>query len=73
MPSTQAHPFEVKQCASCGAAVIWTFTHKGNKMQVDATPVENGNIRLREYKGVVISEYDGEEHPSLFDDPQQPR
>ncbi len=60
--------FEIKECRSCGAAVIWTVTHKGRKMPVDAEPVPNGNIRLRPEGDKVIAEYPGKEHPSLLED-----
>lgn len=67
--------FDVKRCRSCGAPVIWTVTHKGKWMPVDAAPVEGGNIRLRsEADGDrVIAEYPGREHPGLFDDADRAR
>ena len=61
--------FEVKECRSCGAEVIWTVTHNGKRMPVDAEPREDGNIVLREeFSGRVIAEYPGKEHPLLFED-----
>lgn len=67
--------FEVKACGSCAAEVIWTVTHKGRRMPVDAAPVEGGNIRLRsEADGDrVIAEYPGKEHPGLFDEGDRAR
>lgn len=60
--------FEVKECRSCSARIIWTVTHRGRKMPVDAEPVEGGNIRLRLEANRVIAEYPGREHPSLLED-----
>lgn len=60
---------EVKECSSCLAPVIWTWTHNGKRMPVDAMPVTGGNITLRQDpSGKVIAEYRGEEHPSLFEE-----
>ena len=55
-------------CKSCGAAIVWTVTHKGRPMPVDAEPVENGNVRLRRDGDDLVAEYPGKEHPSLFED-----
>lgn len=65
--------FEVKACGSCGHPVIWTVTHNGKRMPVDAEPVEGGNVRLRgEADGErVIAEYPGKEAPSLFGDDRE--
>ncbi len=60
--------FDVKGCRSCGVPIIWTVTHKGRKMPVDAEAVPNGNIRLRQEGDKVIAEYPGKEHPSLLED-----
>ncbi len=60
------------RCQSCGAPVIWTVTHKGKRMPVDAEPVEDGNIALRLDGDKVIAEYQGKEHPSLFEE-ERPR
>lgn len=57
----------VKECRSCGAEIVWTVTHKGKRMPVDAEPVEGGNIVLRRDGETVIAEYPGKEHPSLFE------
>ena len=65
--------FDVKECRSCGAPVVWTVTHNGKRMPVDAEPVEGGNIRLRRDGGSVVAEYPGREHPGLFDDPDRAR
>lgn len=65
--------FETKRCASCSAPVIWTVTHNGKKMPVDAEPADNGNIRLRQEGDRMIAEYPGREHPGLFEDPDQRR
>ena len=55
-------------CKSCAAPIIWTVTHKGNRMPVDAEPVEGGNVVLRRDGEALIAEYPGKEHPSLFED-----
>ncbi len=60
--------FEVRACGSCRAPVIWTVTHKGKRMPVDAEPAENGNVRLRRDGERMIAEYPGREHPALFED-----
>jgi len=60
--------FETKRCGSCGMSVIWTTTHRGKRMPVDAEPAENGNVRLRQDGERVIAEYPGREHPDLFED-----
>lgn len=65
--------FEVKSCGSCAASVIWTVTHKGRRMPVDAEPVEGGNVRLRQDGERVIAEYPGKEHPGLFDEDDRAR
>ena len=57
-------------CKSCGAPVVWTVTHNGKAMPVDADPVENGNIVLRRDGETVVAEYPGREHPSLFEAPR---
>ncbi len=63
--------FEVKECRSCAAKIIWCVTHKGKRMPVDAQPVPTGNIRLRQEGDRVIAEYPGKEHPSLLEDERQ--
>lgn len=64
----------VKACRSCKRAIIWTRTHKGKRMPVDADPREDGNIVLREDPtGRVIAEYPGKEHATLFNDDRRPR
>jgi hypothetical protein len=60
--------FEAKECRSCGAEIIWTVTHKGKRMPVDAVPRSDGNIVLRQDGEKVIAEYPGKEHPSLFEE-----
>ncbi len=60
--------YDVKECRSCAAPIIWTVTHKGRRMPVDAEPVANGNIRLRQDGDSVIAEYPGKEHPTLLVD-----
>lgn len=50
---TQTYP--TKQCKSCGASIIWTTTSAGRHMPVDADPVENGNIVLRQAGGEVMA------------------
>ena len=65
--------FDVRACLSCGAAVVWTVTHKGRRMPVDAEPVEDGNIRLRRDGDRVVAEYPGKEHPGLFDEDDRAR
>lgn len=65
--------YEAGECRSCGAPVIWTVTHKGKRMPVDADPVENGNIKLRRDGDRVVAEYPGKEHPGLFDDADEAR
>ena len=61
--------YKIKEHRSCGAPVIWTLAHNGKWMPVDAEPVENGNITLRENpSGKVIAEYPGKEHPVLFNE-----
>lgn len=65
--------FDVKRCRSCGAEIIWTVTHNGKRMPVDAEPVPDGNVRLRQDGDRVIAEYPGKEHPGLFDDPDERR
>ena len=57
-------------CRSCGAEILWTVTHKGRPMPVDAEPVEGGNIRLRHDDDGIVAEYPGKEHPSLFEAPR---
>ena len=64
---------EIRACSSCGAAVIWTTTHNGKRMPVDAEPVEDGNVRLRQEGDRVVAEYPGKEHPGLFDDVDRAR
>ena len=61
---------KTSECNSCAASIIWTVTHKGKRMPVDAQPVENGNIRLRHDEDGIIAEYPGKEHPSLFEAPR---
>lgn len=60
--------FKVANCRSCGSEIVWTVTHKGKRMPVDAKPVWDGNIRLRIEGERVVAEYPGKGHPSLLDD-----
>lgn len=48
---------KTSRCESCNAEVIWTETVNGKKMAVDAEPVENGNLRVFESEGRVLSRY----------------
>lgn len=60
-----------KTCRSCGAQVLWTVTHKGKRMPVDAEPTPDGNLRLRwpgDGDRTPIAEYPGKEHGTLFDE-----
>jgi len=31
-------------CTSCGAAMVWVLTTKGNRMPLDPDPVDDGNV-----------------------------
>lgn len=31
-------------CGSCGAAIVWAKTQRGERMPVDAEPSDNGNV-----------------------------
>lgn len=37
---------EVTECRSCGDPIVWTITHNGKRMPVDADPSSDGNVRL---------------------------
>lgn len=36
----------IDNCRSCGARLIWCLTEAGNRMPVDAEPVEDGNLAM---------------------------
>lgn len=38
-------------CATCGAAIRWVVTEHGKRMPIDVSPVNDGNIVLRERLG----------------------
>lgn len=40
--------YPTKSCSSCGASIIWAITSSGGRMPVDAEPVKDGNIVLRQ-------------------------
>lgn len=60
----------ISECRSCGAAIVWTVTHNGKPMPVDAEPAEDGNIVLRPEGERIVAEYPGRKHPSLFEVPR---
>lgn len=59
----------VRRCSSWNARVIWTETVHGKRMPVDATPRQDGNIRLerrQERDGdTIVAHYD---QPTLLGD-----
>lgn len=38
--------YEIAQCGSCHAPIIWAVTDRDRKMPVDAAPVDDGDIHL---------------------------
>lgn len=38
-------------CRSCGAEIVWAITTSGKRMPIDAAPVPNGNVTLRDDGG----------------------
>lgn len=47
----------MSQCRSCGKPIIWTVTAvAGRAMPLDAQPVENGNIIIRDGIACVSKE-----------------
>lgn len=42
------------RCRSCGAPILWATTASGRKMPVDAEPVADGTLVLRERDGEVF-------------------
>lgn len=62
--------YEVKHCRSCSAPIIWSVTHQGRRMPVDAEPRPDGNVTLRHQGGdgdlPPVAEYPGKEHGMLF-------
>lgn len=36
------------KCRECGAAIFWLRTTSGSLMPIDATPVEGGNIVIKD-------------------------
>lgn len=48
-PLTRAHASHtVRHCGSCGAAIFWVHGTSGKANPLDAAPVANGNIVIRE-------------------------
>lgn len=49
------------KCRSCGASIYWAYTVDGNRMPVDADPVDEGNVimavnrRTGELRARVVS------------------
>jgi|HubBroStandDraft_4_1064222.scaffolds.fasta_scaffold00070_27 hypothetical protein len=41
------------KCSSCGAAIIWAKTGRENLMPIDAEPVHDGNVHIRD-DGVAV-------------------
>lgn len=34
------------ECRSCGARLLWAWTHNGKRIPLDAEPVEDGNVQI---------------------------
>lgn len=43
---TEPARFDVVECASCHAKIIWAMTGRAKRMPVDAAPVDGGSIQL---------------------------
>jgi len=39
--------YEIENCRSCEAPVIWAMTERGKLMPVDAEPSKDGNVQLK--------------------------
>lgn len=61
-----AENLRVSSCDRCLASVIWTITESGERMSVDAEPVDDGNILLKIGRGVPAAKVVS--NPSLFDE-----
>lgn len=46
MTTRSPEGFEIRNCRSCDAPVIWATTGQGKAMPVDAEPTEEGNVEL---------------------------
>ena len=41
-------------CRSCGAPIVWAKTSRGLSMPLDAAPVVDGNVAIRDGVAVVV-------------------
>ncbi|WP_328465495.1 hypothetical protein OHA21_43740 [Actinoplanes sp. NBC_00393] len=46
--------FDIANCRSCSAPIVWATSSGGRSMPVDAEPVEDGNVELAERPGLFI-------------------
>ncbi len=59
---------EQGKCRSCGAAILWVKSARtGTLMPLDAAPVENGNIFIKDGLAVVLS---GDLFETMLDGPR---
>jgi hypothetical protein len=51
---------KVATCRSCPARIVWCVTEAGKRMPVDAEPVPNGNVELRDQGHQVLAVVHGQ-------------
>jgi len=48
--------WQVTECRSCDAPIIWAYSKNQKLMPIDAEPCDDGNVELREQSGIPQAE-----------------